>query len=252
MNKIKVGVVEDELIIADHICTVLKKIGYQPLLPCISFTEALKMIDSEKPDIVLLDIMLAGQNDGVELALRIKKEYNIPFIFLTSNADRQTINRTKLLDPSAYLIKPFNKDDLFVTIEIALHNFSSRHFRSANKSDEINKQEFIFLRKNNQYVKVPFNDIVYLCSEHVYVEVVTKSDEKFLIRNTMSNIITKFPQNQFIRIHRKYVVNLFNVASFSVENIVVGDTELPLAKSFKESFYNAVLKCTSTYYFLKH
>ena len=126
MNKVKVGVVEDELIIAYNIIDALEELGYSSVGPVTNFTEGIELIKNEQPDILLLDIILSGNKDGIDLAWHIKENYNIPFIFLTSHADKSTVDRAKLVDPPAYLVKPFNKDELYSAIEIALFNFSSK------------------------------------------------------------------------------------------------------------------------------
>ena len=88
MSKIKIGVVEDELIIADSICSTLRQLGYDTTEPATSYTEALSMIENEKPDLMLLDINLAGSKDGIQLAAEIKARYDLPFIFLTANTKK--------------------------------------------------------------------------------------------------------------------------------------------------------------------
>src|ERR1700748_3650093 len=129
MDKIKIGIVEDEVIIAEGINSTLKQLGYAVAEPACNYTEALTMMAEEKPDLMLLDITLNGSKDGIDLAWKIKELYNIPFIFLTANADAATVKRAKETEPPAYLVKPFNKDELYASIEICLHNFSQQQSR---------------------------------------------------------------------------------------------------------------------------
>src|SRR6476659_1005538 len=124
MNKIKIGVVEDEVIIADSICAVLRQLGYDTTEPATSYSDALDMIENERPDMMLLDINLAGNKDGIQLAADIKTRYDLPFIFLTANSDSATVERAKVVEPPAYLVKPFNKNELFTSIEICLSNYT--------------------------------------------------------------------------------------------------------------------------------
>ena len=124
MNTLTIGVVEDEMIIADNLCNTLKKIGYQHTQPVSSYATAIEMLEKEKPDLVLLDIQIKGAKDGIEVAHYIREHYDIPFIFLTANSDPATVERAKQTHPNAYLSKPFTKDDLFTAIEICMHNFS--------------------------------------------------------------------------------------------------------------------------------
>lgn len=136
MKKIKVGIVEDEIIIAETISLALKKLGYLPTKPAYSYESAISMLESEKPDIVLLDINLNDELDGVDLAHYINANHSLPIIFLTANSDRNTIDRSKQTRPNAFLVKPFSNEDLFSAIEIA--HFNHEIQTEENKNIKIN------------------------------------------------------------------------------------------------------------------
>ena len=109
MADLKIGVVEDELVIARTILTTLDELGYLHCGPSINYTEALEMLEHDKPDLLLLDIQLAGRKDGFDIAEHINERYKLPFIFLTANSDIETIDRAKKVKPHAYIVKPFTK-----------------------------------------------------------------------------------------------------------------------------------------------
>lgn len=123
MKRIKVGVVEDEMIIAETICLALKKLDYDFCHPARSYESAVKMIETEIPDILLLDINLNAVLDGIDLAHFVNANYTIPIIYLTANNDMETIERCKATYPSAFLAKPFRKSDLLSAIELGMYNF---------------------------------------------------------------------------------------------------------------------------------
>ena len=186
MKSVRIGVVEDEIIVADTIARVLQKLGYTVLEPAITYTEALELLEQQSPDLVLLDINLSGSKDGIDLAWKIKEDYDMPFIFLTSQADTQTIARAKELNPPAYLVKPFNKDDLFASIEIALHNHSGAGQAApqpVQPSTEtpvddaveptVRLRNALFIKNQQTYRKLKFDELLYLKSDHVYVELHT-------------------------------------------------------------------------------
>jgi DNA-binding NarL/FixJ family response regulator len=133
MNKIKVGIVEDEMIIAETIRLALKKLGYMPTKPAFSYESAISMLNEEKPDIILLDINLNDELDGVDLAHYININHSLPIIFLTANSDRLTIERSKQTRPNAFIVKPFSNEDLFSAIEIALFNHEMRTVENKSK-----------------------------------------------------------------------------------------------------------------------
>ena len=92
---------------------------------------ALVMIDEEQPDILLLDINLNDKKDGIDLAEKVNERFRIPFIFLTAYGDKATIDRAKKMRPNAYLIKPYNKDELFAAVELAMELASGSGFYRA-------------------------------------------------------------------------------------------------------------------------
>jgi signal transduction histidine kinase len=121
MNPIKILVVEDEIIVAEDIAGRLKKLGYAVTATVSSGEEAIQKVAENQPDLVLMDIVLKGDMDGVTAAEKIRSNTNIPTIFLTAYADDKTLQRAKLTNPFGYIVKPFQQNDLRVAIEIALH-----------------------------------------------------------------------------------------------------------------------------------
>ena len=236
MAKIKIGIVEDEAIIADDLCDVLEKLGYDVAEPASTFMEGLEMIESEKPDLLLLDINLNGKKDGIDLAWKVKEEYDIPFIFLTANADAATVERAKQTDPPAYLVKPFNKDDLYTSIEICLHNYSKRKqskTETAPQQDNYFIKDALFIKDGYYFHKVFFRDIIYLESDNNYVTVHTV-DKKHLVRTSLQNYLDHFDPNKFFRIHRSYVINLDHIVTINTEFVLLNKKELPIGKTYRE------------------
>lgn len=238
MSKIKILVVEDEIIIADNICETLSDLGYDALEPAISYSQAMEILETEKPDIAILDIQLSGKKDGVDIAWKIKEDYNIPFVFLTSNSDINTIDRVKKLDPPAFLVKPFNKEELFASIEIALHNFVKSDI---NQESEINLiiKDSIFVKTKSAFEKIKFDDILFLKSDHVYIEIITKSNKVFVVRASMTSFLEKLPEN-FFRTHRSYIVNLDFLDFFSSSTVKIGDNEIPIGKVYRDELLKKI------------
>jgi DNA-binding NarL/FixJ family response regulator len=123
---IKVLVVEDEPLIAIDIEQILNNINFQVTQTAFSVEEALKSLANNTPDAVLLDINLGEEKNGIDIAHIINQQYQIPFIFLTSHADRITLDEAKKAKPSGYIVKPFDERDLLAGLEIALYNHAQR------------------------------------------------------------------------------------------------------------------------------
>ena len=123
MSLIKILVVEDEAIIAEDIASKLKKMGYEVVDIVASGEDAIASAIKTKPHLILMDIMLQGDMDGIEAAQKIRTRLNIPVVYLTAYADTDTLKRAKATKPFGYLLKPFRAKELHTTIEISL----SRH-----------------------------------------------------------------------------------------------------------------------------
>ncbi len=135
MSEIRVLIVEDEPIIAQDLASCLKSIDFTVCGKAYSLSMAYRLLETTFPDIILLDINLNGKNEGIEIAKFIREKYRLPFVFLTSYSDRDTLNLAKLTMPAGYIVKPFDESRLATTLEIALYNHSQEHNRTINQLD---------------------------------------------------------------------------------------------------------------------
>ena len=121
MTSVKILIVEDELLIANNLARKLTKLGYTIVEIVSSGESAIQIAQEKQPDLVLMDIVIKGEMDGIEAAAQISKKYGIPVIYLTAYAHNETLNRAKSTTPPfGYILKPFKDRELQVTIEIAL------------------------------------------------------------------------------------------------------------------------------------
>ena len=134
MMKNTVLVVEDENIIAKDIENKLKRSGYVVVATVSSGEEAIKKTAEACPDLVLMDIMLAGDIDGIQAAEQIHTQFDIPVIYLTAYADENTLQRAKVTEPFGYLLKPFSVKEMRSTIETAL--YKNQMERKLKESEE--------------------------------------------------------------------------------------------------------------------
>ncbi|QKF83252.1 response regulator [Halarcobacter ebronensis] len=124
MKKAKILIVEDETIVALDIKSALLHLGYEVTQCVRSYNKALESVINNKPDIILMDIHLFGDKDGIETAIAIQKIENIPIIYLTAYSDEKTISRAIETNPISYLIKPFKRDELNSTIRLGLYKLN--------------------------------------------------------------------------------------------------------------------------------
>jgi PAS domain S-box-containing protein len=117
----RILIVEDERIVAEDIQKSLEKLGYTVCGVASSGKKALKKVKETTPDIILMDIVLRGDMDGIETAQEVRSQFGTPVVYLTAHDDDKTIDRAKITEPYGYLLKPFNERELHTTIEMALH-----------------------------------------------------------------------------------------------------------------------------------
>ncbi|AAM32650.1 transcriptional regulator [Methanosarcina mazei Go1] len=117
----RILIVEDEHIVAMGIKRMLKSLGYTVTGVASSGKDAISKAESTFPDLILMDIMLKGELDGVEAAKEIKERFDVPIVYLTAYSDSNILERVKKTGPSGYIVKPFDEKDLYSNIEIALH-----------------------------------------------------------------------------------------------------------------------------------
>ena len=113
--------VEDERIVADDIANSLQNFGYTVCGVASSGADALKKVKETRPDLILMDIVLKGDTDGIETAHKVKSLFDIPVIYLTAHADDDTLARARVTEPYGYVIKPFQERELHAAVEMALH-----------------------------------------------------------------------------------------------------------------------------------
>ncbi len=241
MADLKIGVVEDELVIARTILSTLDELGYAHCGPAINYTEALEMLEHEKPDLLLLDIQLAGRKDGFDIAEHINERYKLPFIFLTANSDVETIDRAKKVKPHAYIVKPFTKEELYAAIEIAFHNFTgSQPDVKPEKAASYYTKNFMFVKDGYVFRKIFFDELLYLESEANYVLLHLVSQKKVMVRSTINDFIEQLEPGRFIRIHRRFSVNTHFIEDISPNELSLRTIKLPIGKSYRDTLLQAL------------
>lgn len=129
MKAARILVVEDEAIVAMVIKKRLVNLGYSVSGVAATGKDAITKVEGTFPDLVLMDIMLKGDMDGIEAADEIRKRFSIPVVYLTAHSDEKTLERAKQTEPYGYILKPFTEKDLSTNIEIAIH----KHLREKEK-----------------------------------------------------------------------------------------------------------------------
>lgn len=234
----KIGILDDEVVICETLNKYLLELGYEVPDYAMTYDEGVKLIEDESPDLMLLDINIGGEKTGIDLATIIRKYHDIPLVFVSSYSDQATIESAKTIQPNGYLVKPFSKEDLFVAIEVALSNFMSKQSNTTTEERTVKPlSDALFIKQDSLFVKVKFNDIKFIRSEGVYVEIMTDS-KKYLIRETMKNILDSLPAELFFQIHRSYIVHLQRIDAVNSEFVIIEKEPLPISRSLKDELMN--------------
>lgn len=238
---IKILIVEDEMVIAANISLQLNSLGYEVTGICPRGEEAIRSIKQNQPDIVLMDISLKGDIDGIETVQIMQNDNDIPVIYLTANADDLNFNRAKTTHPYAFISKPFKKLDLQRAIELIINQVQCREDSESNATMANNSpfilSDCIFVRHHERMVKVDIKDILYIEAERNYCRIYSK-DKEFLLVMTLKDMDEKLPQRHFIRVHRSFIVNLSQIDEVATSHIVIARKAIPVSKALKEELLN--------------
>lgn len=225
------------MVVADLIVDLLEEAGYTVTDPCVTFDEAVEMLQTEAPDLVLLDINLIGDKDGIQVAEVINQTLGIPFIFLTANSDRATLERAKTVNPSAFLVKPFKPVDLVNAIELAMHTHNTRPVKPQAPKKPLKE---LFVKHGNSYHKITLEEITYVQSELNYVEIHTLDGRKFVHRATLTELSERLPEGFLLRTHRSYMVRVANITEMAPDYVKVGEAKVPVSKKYRAEVREAI------------
>jgi DNA-binding LytR/AlgR family response regulator len=237
---LKILIVEDELITATDLKETLEKYNFKAVGIASSYREAINFLDYQLPDIVLIDVQLKNSSpDGIEIAKYIQQQFNIPFVFLTANSESETFSKAKMLNPAAYLLKPYRHKELAFQIELAYQHFQ------LNKSDKNDpfKAEDLFLPYNKGHQRINKSEVVLLKACGAYVNVYLYNiDAPLMFSMNLGYISQFFNQPNFIQVSRSNMINLNYLERFDVDYIYLKglNDRIPLSQNRKQDFLKQV------------
>ncbi len=213
-NQKQILIVEDEIIIAESIQRKLIAMGHAVSAIASSGQEALEWIDKKIPDLILMDIVIHGNMDGIETAGLIHSQYDIPVVYLTAYADEKTLARAKITEPFGYLLKPFKERELQITIEIALY----KHEMERKLKESERK-----LREKNQWLAAVIESI----GDAV---IATDPEGNIRLMNPIAEALTGW---KLMDAMGKPILSIFNIISEEPEQKI----ENPVTKAVREDMF---------------
>lgn len=248
MDQVHVLIVEDDPIIGIDLADRINNMGFVALGPIDKGEQVEKFFTSEiTPDVVIMDVMLAGDMNGIETSEMILQWKTIPIIFLTANSDDHTFTKAKKVKPFAFLTKPFRGKDLQHAIDLAMEKASS--ITQAQSNEEHDKKliehvlrDRIFLKHHDRMIRIFYHDILWIEADDYYCKIKTKEKEYHSSQSLkkLMDIVVQLPE--FLRVHRSYIINLNQVSEIGDTFVIIENSKIPINRNSKEEILNQIQK----------
>jgi len=240
--------VEDDPLYQRLLTETVLDLGYDPVGPAATASLALRLCDSQLPDLVLCDIHLAGEPDGIGLAQELRTRYpQLPLIFVTSLADAPTFSRARAVGPAAYLTKPFDEATLQRAIELALYNAS--HAREAQPGEQELPEALVFgqgqlladacfVRDRGRLVKVPLAEVRWIEATDRHCDLHRASGSKVTLRLSLRELARQLDGEQFVQVHRSFLINAQHLEALDPASdslTLKGGAQLPLGRAYRDA-----------------
>lgn len=232
--KIQILAVEDDPIHIRNLKMFAEELNYDVLNIVDNAKSALEILENENPDVLLIDIKIKGDMNGIDFAQQVQKLYKLPIIFITSYSSDNFFNEAKKTKPSAYLNKPYTEKDLQHAIELAV--------LTEKKTTKIAEDETSFFVKIGNHLKRIYS------SDVVFIEVVDKyctintADHQYHVKMSLTDLRKKLPVDQFIKVHRSFLVNLKKIHKIDTVNnkIISGKHQIPISRNHKNELLQKI------------
>ena len=233
-KKIQILIVDNEITLSSQISSQLNQIKYQLIGTVPNLKEALHFLRKQAVDIILIELKTPLENNWLKLGLEIKNSFNLPFIIMASESNQSSINKAIKLNPTAILLKPLIKQQIEIAIDIAVENFHKPIFKIeklnkslGKKTNMMSLKNCLFLKRNNLLERVDFDDILWLKAESNYTIIHTLKGE-FIYATVLKIFEEKLPTDQFMRVHRSYIINLEKIDGFEGKMVIIKNKYIPI------------------------
>lgn len=228
--KVSVLLIEDEPMIAQDIELILLENDYDVIGLFYESGPAIIAAKERQPQLALLDINLQSEVDGIYIARQLNKQCSI--IFITSLYDDSTLKRIEHIKPYAYILKPFQEQEILLNMRLAL----------ARKQIELmaNTDSFITIKSKGFNVKIDLKDVLYLEGENNYTKLILKNAKTHLISKTINSVLNEdCTSADFIRVHKSYVINLKYLEGLNGKYAQVKGHSIPISRTYKRELLDS-------------
>lgn len=218
-----IAIVEDEALIADHLSLILLELGYQVHSINDDWESLNQSMNQSLPDLILMDINLSDDIDGVDIAAKVKRDYpELSIVFVSSNIDDRSLARVKMIETDGFIAKPFNKEQISTTLRLLGQKNNSKTFDLTE----------VYIKDKSSLKKLDIQDLNYLEAADNYVILYHKNG-RFVQSSTLKDMEQKLNGAGFIRVHRSYLVNSKKITSVHPKHLMVNEKEIPVSESYR-------------------
>lgn len=227
MNNAAILIVEDEILIAEDLKDTLKSLGFNNIDMAHDKESALQKMKSFAPQVILLDVHLENETDGIAIGRLLQENRSCQFIYVTAHSDVEMVKQIIQTSPAGYITKPVKKSDLFASVGLALSKFDPPQ----------SKHKTLQFKDGYETIIINTDSICYVEAEGNYLNVFC-DDKKYVLRQSLESFIEEADSDFLFKIHRSYVVNIFKIIRYSKKEIFIGSKSLPISRSVKDEFEN--------------
>lgn len=218
----KILIAEDEMLVSEMLREMLIELGHEVIGQAKNYEEAISILeDIEYVDFAICDINFNRTKNGIDLGEVLTSQYELPFIYLSSYSDDETLLEASRTLPGGYLVKPFSSTDLKAVLIMM----------GARLKDQ---EKFIVFKDGIDIVKLSSAEVLYLQSDGNYITINTQV-KRYVIRNSLDYILNDFMCKDLVRVHRSFVVNVKMIDIISSHHLRIGNDEIPISRKYKDT-----------------
>jgi len=215
-------IVEDEVLIASQIEMFLELNNYNCIGIAVDYTGAIELLERNPVDLILLDIKINGSKDGIDIAKYVNKNLGVPFLFLTSYNDVETLKELKYLNPIGYINKPINDATLLTNIDLYF------------SSTKIHTQHIVPIQSGSKTYNINCTDLQYIESEHVYINLFFTNHTQ-TIRISLTKFLEQLPNKELVQINRSTAINPNAINHIGKSNVKLHNKVFKISEKHKSN-----------------
>lgn len=219
--------------LAENLKELLENMGFFVFEILDNAKDTLSFLKSNQPDLILMDILIKGDLDGVKLTEIIKENYTIPVLLLTAYSEKSILDKILKINYDGFLLKPFSTESLLSSIYLS---------SQAKSNHEIvpKRQKLLKIRDKGFLVPVSEDKIYYLQADGLYTKIFTEN-KIYIIRDILKDVKGKLSDSKFVRVHKSFIININHVDSFNSRELIIKKESIPIRRGFYKRLKEIIL-----------